>query len=164
MSSKQILVAAAVAALVTPSFADIPDGQGGRTSPQARVASASPASVKACQRACPRRAAVDPRDVATTPAEIKALGHLAWMRTSAPRQEQPCNKKPAVRTVPYRSPAELKAAGYLARRDSTGAATQGCCEAGRCHARTAAAATTACCAGDCDACCTAGSCRRMPVS
>jgi hypothetical protein len=135
MSSKQIFIAAAVAALVTPSFADMPDGRHGRTSPQAAVVNGADVSpAKHCQRACPRRDVANSREIVTTPAEMKALGHLAWVRTTAPRQETACNKKPIVRTVQYPSPAELKAVGHLARPDvAPPAAEKACCEAGQCR-------------------------------
>jgi hypothetical protein len=58
------------------------------------------------------------KQVATSPAEIKALGHLAWVtRANDPRPAPPscCNKKDGrITTQTAVSPSELKAIGYLA--------------------------------------------------
>jgi hypothetical protein len=74
--TKSFLTTLAMAALVSPVLADIPDGHGGRTSPQAPHTTAAPAPRHAC---CPTTGSSTPSQRVTSPAELKTLGHLAWV-------------------------------------------------------------------------------------
>ena len=136
MSTRSFLAVLAAAALVAPVSADISDGHGGRTSPHGSPANEPAVTVHAC---CPK-AVPAARQVASSPAELKAMGHLAWVsRANDPIAAPACFKRVAHRPVQYRSPAELKASAHLAVRSAAATkATAGtCCESGRCPMRRA---------------------------
>jgi hypothetical protein len=134
--SKRFLAAFAVAALVAPVFGDVPDGHGGRTSVYGLN---SKTAVVAPAHACCDKAGVHKGgQTATSPAELKASGHLAWVtRANDPKPAMACYKQWPAQPVAYKSPAELKAVGYLA---TTGAAatsvtTRACCATPHCPMR-----------------------------
>jgi hypothetical protein len=73
MSIRNIVAVFAVATLGAPLLADIPDGRGGRTSPQAsRRAATTPA------HACCPRTTVSTQPQPISAAEKKAIGEVAW--------------------------------------------------------------------------------------
>lgn len=74
MSIKSAVAILAFAALATPAFADIPDGHAGRTSPQAAAQKSGPAPHACCPQAAAKAAAKEP----ASPAELKAIGEVAW--------------------------------------------------------------------------------------
>ena len=141
MSRKSFVVTLAFATLAVPAFADVPDGQGGRTAPwRANQPVAIAATAHAC---CDAVAAPAPR-IVSSPAELKAVGHVAWVsRNATPAGTSPCYKRVAYRAATYSSPAERKALGHLAAREvvPAPAATRTCCETGRCPMRPKATAS-----------------------
>jgi hypothetical protein len=131
--TKRILTTLAMAALVGPALADIPDGHGGRTSPQA--ANHAPATAARRHDCCARTKVSTPRLVVSSPAELKALGHLAWVsRGDEPVSSPACYKSTPVREVKYNSPAELKTLGHLASSAAPAAHTETklCCGSASC--------------------------------
>jgi hypothetical protein len=133
MSTKSFFTTLAMAVLVMPVAADVPDGHGGRTSPQALTSQSVPPAHSCCDKITGSH-----RRLTGNPAEVKALGHLAWMaRSGDPVPAMRCYKHaPLVQTV-YRSSAELKASGHLAntRAASTPSHTASCCDEMRCPMR-----------------------------
>jgi hypothetical protein len=135
MSIKTVIAVLALATLVTPAFADMPDGHGGRTSPQASTQNVAPAT-RSC---CPSAAGTTAR-TPTSPAEVKAMGEVAWAaRTKkTATAEFPCYKKATVPAPVYASSAELKALGHMGQSTAAGAtARAACCEAQACPMRRA---------------------------
>ena len=114
----QTLAALLVAGMGTSAFADMPDGRGGRTAPQAsRVEARHAESHRMCCRDAAALAAA--KDVVGSPAELKARGHLAWVsRGDEPIPMLACCKRHASVQQEYASPAERKALGHLGTRDS----------------------------------------------
>jgi hypothetical protein len=128
MSLKHVIALLASAALVTPVFADVSDGRGGRTSPQASPGNAPPAP-----QACAAKAVAKPSTpVAASPAELKAVGEVASAsRTkTAAVDTRACYKRLRVSAPVYASSAELKAVGHLGRNAAVAGAQ--CCESQAC--------------------------------
>jgi hypothetical protein len=136
MSTKSYFATLAMAVLVMPVAADVPDGHGGRTSPQALSNNSVAAPHFCCDKIAGRA-----RQMATNPAEMKALGHLAWVsRAGDPLPAMRCYKNVALAPTAYRSPAELKAYGHLANVSAAAPAAReaaGCCDQMRCPMRRA---------------------------
>jgi hypothetical protein len=133
MSLKSVIATLALAALVTPAFADMSDGHGGRTSPQA-----SADNTPTAPHACAAKAGAGASTVAaTTPAELKAMGEVAWAsRTkTADVDTRACYKRMPVSAPVYASSAELKTVGHLGR--NTTIASARCCESQACPMRRA---------------------------
>jgi hypothetical protein len=132
MSRKSFVVTLAFATLAVPAFADVPDGRGGRTAPWKAN---QPAAIAAATHACCDAVVAPAERIVSGPAELKALGHVAWVsRNERPSRISPCYKRVAHRPATYSSPAELKALGHVAARNvvSAPSATRICCESGRC--------------------------------
>jgi hypothetical protein len=141
MSRKSFVVTLAFATLAVPAFTDVPDGHGGRTAPWNANA---PAAIAAPAHACCDAVVAPAGRIVSNPAELKALGHVAWVsRSETPSGAGPCYKRVAHRPATYSSPAELKAFGHVAARDvvSAPSATRTCCETGRCPMRPKATAS-----------------------
>lgn len=141
MSRKSLAVTVAVAALAATTYADVPDGRGGRTSAsKAQAAVSAPAAPHAC---CSYVAPVPAADVVANPAELKAIGHAAWIsRGDVTPAATACYKRVTYRPATAPSPVELKTRGYIAARDVRPVgATRTCCESGRCPMRPAASAS-----------------------
>jgi len=133
MSKKILLATLVVATIAWPASGDLPDGRGGRTSPQATGVSAGHG--RAC---CHRPERARPLHVAKSPAELKAFGHLAWvLRGNDPVPAENCRARSSAPPRGYASSAELKALGHLARplgRDDRRVIAR-CCDKGRCPMR-----------------------------
>lgn len=141
MSRKSFVVTLAFASLTVPTFADVPDGRGGRTAPWKAN---QPVAIAAPAHACCDAVVVPVERIVSSPAELKALGHVAGVsRNETPSGTSACYKRVAYRPATYSSPAELKAFGHLAARNvvSAASATRTCCETGRCPMRPKAAAS-----------------------
>ena len=130
MRIKRVLAVLSIGAFVTPAFADMPDGHGGRTSPQAQMQAAQPQSARVCCQIRTDRAA---RQTVGSPAELKASGHLAWVaRSDEPSILHACCKETRSNQVIYSSPAELKALGHVAPRHASGVSTSAVPESKTC--------------------------------
>ena len=141
MSRNSVVAALAIAAVTVPAFADVPDGRGGRTAPWKL---SQPDAVAAPAHACCGAIAALTERTVSSPAELKALGHVAWVsRKDDPSGVSPCYKQVVYRPATYASPAELKALGHVAARDSSAApsVTRTCCQTGRCPMRARATAS-----------------------
>jgi hypothetical protein len=141
MSGKSLVVALAIVVLTLPAVADVPDGHGGRTVAWKLNQSAEAASAHAC---CQAVVAPPAGQIVSSPAELKALGHLAWVsRKDVSTAAVPCFKRTAYRPAVFASPAERKAIGHIAARDTatTRSRVGTCCESGRCPMRLGAVAS-----------------------
>jgi len=123
-------------AFAATAFADVPDGRGGRTSPQGL--NAKPAAVTAGARACCNKTKGNAgKQAVSAPAEVKGLGHLSWVsRVNDPTPAMACSKRDRAAQTTYGSPAELKARGHLASAAVPAvAAVKGCCTDALCPMR-----------------------------
>jgi hypothetical protein len=128
MTVRTAVASLAFVAVTTPLLADIPDGRGGRTSPQASPRAAEVSTpAHAC---CPRRIVSAPASPAS-PAERKAAGEVAWLSRNGTRTSEriPCFKMTGQPPV-FASPAERKAVGHVTR--ATRPAAGRCCDAIAC--------------------------------
>jgi hypothetical protein len=136
MSTRNIVAALVVAVSAGPLLADIPDGHGGRTSPQATPQARVMRTSHAC---CPRHVVKPPAPPAS-PAEIKALGELAWNArhgTSANELIE-CYKMTSGPAPRYASSAEQKAIGHARRAAAPAKADSAqCCDSLACPMRSA---------------------------
>lgn len=127
MSIRNFAAAVALTVFAAPLMADIPDGQGGRTSPQASRRHFAATSDHVC---CPR-AIVNAAPLSASPAEMKAIGEVAWDSRYGTKTTETiaCYKMATNRTVAYSSASELKTVGHLNRTPvaSIGQATR-CCD------------------------------------
>jgi hypothetical protein len=136
MKTRIRLATLALAALGTQLLADIPDGHGGRTSPQA-----SPRRVEAPPHACcpPRQVFSATAARPAVPAERKTVGEVVWgsRHMTVVSETVPCFKmtRPEVQT--YSSPAELKAIGHVRRTAQAKRNNVHCCGAAFCPMRNA---------------------------
>jgi len=137
MTTKSVFASLTMVAFAATAFADVPDGRGGRTSPQGL--NAKPAAVTAAARACCNKMANNARRQAVSaPAEVKGLGHLSWVsRMNDPTPAMACSKRDRAAQATYGSPAELKARGHLASQAAVPAvaAVKGCCADALCPMR-----------------------------
>ena len=134
MKTRRLVAALGVLALAGPSFADIADGLGGRTSLQA---SRRPA-IAAGHSCCPRTTLAVTATRPASPAERKAIGEIAWdsRHLTAVAEKVPCYKMTAGGPTHYASSAELKAIGHVNRGASaTRRAAAGCCDSVSCPMR-----------------------------
>jgi hypothetical protein len=102
------------AASTATALADIPDGRGGRTSLQA-----SPAPHRAESAACCRRVSTLKAIPPLSPAERKQIGEVAWLsRHGVVTYSSECARHRVTATRIFSSPAELKALGHLASKQT----------------------------------------------
>jgi hypothetical protein len=127
MSIRNFAAAVALTVFAAPLMADIPDGQGSRTSPQASARNIVATSAHAC---CPR-AIVSAAPLPASPAERKAIGEVAWDSRYGTKTTETvaCYKMATSRTAAYSSASELKTVGHLNRTAvaASSDATQ-CCD------------------------------------
>jgi hypothetical protein len=136
MKTRSIAAVIAVTVAAGPLFADMPDGHGGRTSPQASPRAVAPPA-HAC---CPQTTRVATNAQPLAPAERKAIGEVAWTsgHLTTLTGKVACYKMNARATTPYSSPAELKAVGHLDRSPApTRTASAPCCDSASCPMRKA---------------------------
>lgn len=136
MQIRSAVAILAFVSLTTPAIADIADGQGGRTSLQA-----SPHKPAAEAHACCPRPATPAVKAPASPAEVKAIGEVAWAaRNPTPSGDtRPCYKRTPTPALVYVSSAELKSLGHLARHGAaaTAASVAVCCDSQACPMRKA---------------------------
>lgn len=135
MSAKSLFAVFAVAAVITPGFADVPDGHGGRTSPSTVLNKKTEQVVAPARACCNRPKTHKTGQVVTSPVELKSAGHLAWVsRANDPEPAMACSKRVPLAQVSYDSPADLKASGHVAVRDATTVrvGAKHCCTTPRC--------------------------------
>jgi hypothetical protein len=134
-STKTLFAALVVAVAVGPLAADVPDGRGGRTSPQAvSVTQPGAPDHACCDRAAP---AVRPAP-ARTGADIKARGYLAQI--GVPDAPRACYKRMPLLPRVGTTPAELKARGHVAASGAPARPAVSCCASGLCPMRPAGVA------------------------
>jgi hypothetical protein len=130
MSRNTLVIAAAAFAFAGSAFADVPDGRGGRIAPSNLNApvTAAPAPHTCCNFVIAPAAT----DVVANPADLKAMGHVAWIsRGDVAARPLPCYKHIAYRPAAVASPVEAKALGHVAARNIA-PARRTCCDSGRC--------------------------------
>ncbi len=129
MSIRNAAAVMIVAALGSPLLADMPDGRGGRTSPQATPRAAAVTPAPAC---CHRTlVSVPPRPASA--AEKKMVGDVAWSaRPGTVSVATECSGGGASAPRTYASGAELKARGHAASAPVVAAS---CCDSGLCPMR-----------------------------
>jgi len=135
MSTGKIVAVLVIAAVGSPVLADIPDGHGGRTSPQATPRAAVERLAHGC---CPRHVVAAPAPPAS-PAEVKAIGEIAYTSRYGVRTTETiaCYKMAGPPAQTYASSAERKALGHTTRASVASKRDSQCCGSAVCPMRRA---------------------------
>ena len=134
MSTRRLVALLALGALAGPLVADVPDGRGGRTSPQAAP---KPVVAASAPHACCPRASTALAARPSSPAEVKALGEIAWQTRYGVMTIDaiPCYKMATVLAHATASAAELKAIGHARKPARIEHASTECCASAKCPMR-----------------------------